>query len=342
MSEGVTFRGRLIAWGAIVAAIVLCMLVVIAIDRRPRTHDASIFAYSAAMASEISGRIVRVLVVNDQQVAPGDPLVMIDPVPFQLQLDQAKAQEAALGAQIALTERQVTAQGSGVHVAESNAQKAREQLVYAQATRRRLEPLVGPGFVTQQQLDEAVTNERSAQAALEAQEKSAVEARQAVGDTESLHAQLKAAQAAVALAARNIDLTTLRSPIAGRVVGLSIAEGTYAVAGHALFSIIESDVWYAIADFRETELPHIAVGDSATVWTMAEGNRPIAGRVESLGAGVQPADGGGPGLPQVPRDLNWVVVAQRFPVWVRLDHPPSDAMHLGMTASVKVHHDRSP
>jgi multidrug efflux system membrane fusion protein len=61
--------------------------------------------------------------------------------------------------------------------------------------------------------------------------------------------------------------------------------------------------------------------------------------VESLGAGVQSADQGGPGLPVVGRDLNWVVVAQRFPVWVRLDNPPPFAMHVGLTASVKVQHD---
>jgi multidrug efflux system membrane fusion protein len=150
---------------------------------------------------------------------------------------------------------------------------------------------------------------------------------------------LEGAEAAAANAARNYDLTTLRAPFAGKVVGLQIAEGTFAVAGHPLFSLIKSDAWYAIADFRETELPRIAVGDRATVWTMSESNSGFAGRVESLGAGVQSTDKDGPGLPVVGRDLNWVVVAQRFPVWVRLDGPPPFAMHVGLTASVKVHHD---
>ena len=335
----VTLRGRLIAWVIIGAAVVSVVLVVSAIDRRPRTHDARLFAYSAGMALEINGRITQVLVKNNQLVAQGDPLIVIDPVPFELQLRQARAQEAALTAQIALTGRQVTSQGSGVRVVESNVQKAREQVNYARDTRQRLEPLVEPGFVTRQQLDEARTNELSAQAALEALQKNAVQARQAVGDTDSLQAQLQGAEAAVALAQRNLDLTTLRAPFAGRVVGLSIAEGAFAVAAHPLFSLIKSDVWYAIADFRETELPHIRIGDPATIWTMAEADVPLSGHVESLGAGVQSADLDGPGLPTAARDLNWVVVAQRFPVWVRLDLPPPDAMHVGMTASVKVHHD---
>jgi membrane fusion protein, multidrug efflux system len=76
-----------------------------------------------------------------------------------LPLWQARAQVAALKAQIALTGRQVLSQGSGVNAAESQVEKAREQLAYARATRERLEPLVAPGFVTHQQLDEARTNQ---------------------------------------------------------------------------------------------------------------------------------------------------------------------------------------
>ncbi|HWW80900.1 MAG TPA: HlyD family efflux transporter periplasmic adaptor subunit [Steroidobacteraceae bacterium] len=336
MTAGVTFRGKLIATTTIVTAVVLCALVVFAIDRRPRTHDARIFAFSAAMASEINGRIVKVLITNDQHVEAGAPLIVIDPTPFEMQLRQARAQVAALKAQISLTGRQVTSQGSGVQAAESQVQKAREQLRYAQDTLKRMEPLLAPGYVTQQQIDEARTNESSAMAALHALTNSATQARQAVGDTLSLQAQLEGAEASEALAARNLDLTTLRAPFSGTVVGLQIAAGTFALSGRPLFSLIQSDAWYAIADFRETELPRIAVGDPATIWTMAQSDRAFTGRVASLGAGVQSTDQDGPDLPKVGRDLNWVVVAQRFPVWVRLDNPPAEAMHVGMTASVKV------
>jgi multidrug efflux system membrane fusion protein len=326
MSEQVTTRGKIIASFAVIAALVLAAAVVFAIDRRPRTHDARIFAYSATMASEINGRIVKILVTNDQPVKQGDPLLLIDPKPYEFQLQQARAQVAALKAQIDLTGRQVSAQGSGAQAAESQVRRAREQLVFAQDTRRRLEPLLSPGFVTQQQLDEARTNETTALATLDAQTKSAIQAHEAIGDTLSLEAQLQGAQAAEGLAARNLDLTTLRAPCDGIVVGLQIAEGTFALSGQPLFSLIKSNAWYAIADFR------------ATVWTMAESTRAFEGTVESLGAGVQSSDQDGPALPKTGRDLDWVVVAQRFPVWVHLDHPPPEAMHVGMTASVKVHH----
>jgi multidrug efflux system membrane fusion protein len=339
MSEAVTTRGKIIAFLAIVVALVLAVAVLFAIDRRPRTHDARIFAYSATMASEINGRIVQVLINNDQTVKQGDPLLRIDPKPYEFQLLQARAQVAALKAQIDLTGRQVGAQGSGAQAAESQVHRAREQLAFAEETRKRLEPLVSPGFVTQQQLDEARTNETTALATLDALTKSAVQAHEAIGDTLSLEAQLQGAQAAEGLAARNLDLTTLRAPFDGIVVGLQLAEGSFALSGRPLFSLIKSNAWYAIADFRETELPRIAVGDRATIWTMAQSTQAFEGTVESLGAGVQSSDQDGPDLPKTGRDLNWVVVAQRFPVWVRLDHPPLEAMHVGMTASVKVHHD---
>jgi membrane fusion protein, multidrug efflux system len=337
-NTGVTLRGKAIASIVILTAVVLGAWVVFTIDRQPRTHDARIFAYSAAMASEINGRIVRVLISNDQQVEAGAPLILIDPAPYEMQLREARAQVAALKAQIDLTGRQVTSQGSGVQAAETQVARAREQLRLTEETRKRLEPLLGPGYVTQQQIDEARTNEATALASVQALTHSAAQARQAVGDTYSLQAQLEGAQAAEGLAERNLNLTTLRAPFAGIVVGLQIAEGTFALSGRPLFSLIKSDTWYAVADFRETELPRIAVGDTATVWTMAESNRAFTGRVESLGAGVQASDQDGPDLPKVGRDLNWVVVAQRFPVWVRLDHPPPEARHVGMTASVKVHH----
>ncbi len=90
------------------------------------------------MASEISGRVVQVLVVNNQDVAKGAPLLIIDPEPYELQLRQARAQVAALKAQIALTGRQVSSQGSAAQAAASQVQRALDQLRYAQDQRKRL------------------------------------------------------------------------------------------------------------------------------------------------------------------------------------------------------------
>ena len=330
--------GRVIALVVLASAIGLAVWTIYVLDRRPRTHDAHLFAYSSGIAPEVSGQIVALHVTNNQRVKKDQPLVDIDSEPFELRVRQARAQVAALKAQISLTGRQVTSQKSGADAAATQINQARAQHELAQDTLRRLEPLIDKGYVTTQQIDEARTNERNAATALTVATQHATQARQAVGDTETLIAQLAGAEATLALAERDLRLVTVRAPFDGTVVGLQIANGAYAVTGHTLFTMIKDDAWYAIADFRETELPQIAVGDSATVWVMGADDRPIRGHVESIGAGVQPDDRDGPGLPQVGRTLTWVVVAQRFPVWVRLDDPPPQLTRIGATISVRVQH----
>ncbi|HLZ66993.1 MAG TPA: multidrug transporter subunit MdtN [Aliidongia sp.] len=339
MTQIRSWLGRLIAVAAIAAAVGLGYAALDRLDRRPRTHDAFLYADSAGLAPDVSGRIVALGVRDNQRVAKGEPLLVIDPEPFELHLRQTRAQVAALEAQIALTTRQVAAQSSGADAAATQIERARSQLSLAHDTVGRLTPLLGKGYVTAQQVDEARTNEKTAEAALTAAIQQAQQARQAVGDTESLTAQLAGARAAVALAERDLRNTTVLAPFDGLVVGLDIAAGAYAAAGHPLFTLIKADEWYAVANFRETELPAIGPGDPATVWMMSDGSRPISGHVESTGWGVRPEDAGGPALPAVGRTLSWVVVAQRFPVRIRLDAPPPDAMRIGATVSVQVRHD---
>lgn len=330
--------GRLVAAISIVAAVVLIIAAMIVADRRPRTHDAYIFAYSAGITPEVSGRIVAIHIRNDQLVHKGDVLLEIDPEPFDLKLRQARAQVAALQADISLTGRQVSAQGSGAEAAAREVDRARQQLSLAHSTLQREEPLLAKGFVTTQQIDEARTNERTAASQLAAAIQQAAQAKQAVGDVESLKAQLAGAQAAEALAARDLRETVIRASVNGKVVGFNLALGSFAVAGHPLFTLIDDAHWYAVANFRETDLRGLREGDAATVWLMGRENQPLRGVVESLGAGVAPEGLAGPELPQVDRNLNWVVVAQRFPVWVRLDPPVEPFLRIGATASVRVSH----
>lgn len=333
------WAGRLIAVLALAAAVGLGAATLERLAWRPRTHDAFLYADSIGLAPDVGGRIIALHVQDNQRVRQGDTLVDIDPEPFTLRLRQARAQVTALQAQIGLSNRQIAAQSSGADAAATQIERARAQLALAHDTVGRLVPLLGKGYVTAQQVDEAQSNERSAQAALTAITQQARQARQAVGDTESLLAQEDGAEAAVALAERDLRNAVVRAPFAGLVVGLDIAEGAYAAAGHPLFTLIKTHDWYAVGNFRETDLGQIAIGDPATVWPMADGDHPLSGHVESVGWGVRLEDGGGPALPAVGRTLNWVVVAQRFPVRIRLDDPPEAGMRIGATVSIRVQHD---
>jgi multidrug efflux system membrane fusion protein len=120
-------------------------------------YNAHLFAYSAGMAPEASGRKVVLHVTNNQRVKQGEPLVEIEREPFELRLRQARAQVAALKAQINLTGRQVASQRTGADAAATQINHSRAQLELAQDTVKRLEPLLGKGYVTRQQIDEART-----------------------------------------------------------------------------------------------------------------------------------------------------------------------------------------
>jgi multidrug efflux system membrane fusion protein len=336
-----TWLGRCVAATVVVSTFAISGYGLHRLSNAPRTNNAFLFADTAGLAPEVSGRIVSLDVRDNQRVSKGDRLLLIDPEPFELRLRQARAQVAALQAQIDLTTRQVASQTSAAEVATTQIGRARAQLALASDTLARLQPLLGKGYVTAQQVDEARTNERSAQIALAAAVQQATQARQAIGDTESLQAQLAGAQAAVALAERDLRETTLRAPLDGLIVGLEIAAGEYAVAGHPLFTLIKTNEWYAVGDFRETELPEIRIGDPAEVWMMADNSHALKGHVESLGWGVRTDNGAGPYLPAVERTLHWVIVAQRFPVRILLDDPPPEAMRIGATVSIVVRHGNS-
>ncbi len=330
---------RGIALLAIAAAVVMVALSLARLDARPRTQDAFLYADSVPIAPEVSGRILAFHVHENQRLSKGEVIAEIDPKPFDLRAKEARAQVAALRAQIALTGRQVKAQTSGAEAATTQIARARSQLALAQDTVARLAPLLPKGYATSQQVEEAQTSESVAREALTTAIEQAAQAKEGVGDTDSLQAQLASAEAAVLLAERDLENATLHAPFDGFVTGFELAEGAFAATGRPLFTLVKADEWYAVGDFRETELRHIAVGDTARIWVLADPEHVLAGHVESIGRGVRPdAVGAGPGLPAVGRTLDWVTVAQRFPVRVRLDEFPGDVARVGTTVSVAVSH----
>jgi multidrug efflux system membrane fusion protein len=118
------------------------------------------------------------------------------------------------------------------------------------------------------------------------------------------------------------------------VVNLNIAEGEFAAAGRSLFTLIDTRNWYVIANVRETDLSEIRPGTAAEIYLMSDPDRRFAGTVQSIGFGVYPEEGGSStnGLPSVPRSINWVRVAQRFPVRIRVDEPQPPLFRIGASA----------
>src|SRR6202042_534028 len=222
-------------------------------------------------------------------------------------------------------------------IAKSNAAAAVDQTKSAKdnhdlaaRTVERLRPLAGHGYVPQQQLDQAQVAERdTATKLIQAQELKA-----------SGEATVQARTAALGIAQRQLDDTTVRATHNGLVVGLTVSTGEMVAPAQSLFTLINTDEWFAVANFRETDLSAISVGDCATAFSMLDRKVPIKGIVQGIGWGVVDQDRVNipRSVPYVARSLNWVRVAQRFPVRIRLQEPPPDLMRLGASAAVEIKH----
>ncbi len=124
------------------------------------------------------------------------------------------------------------------------------------------------------------------------------------------------------------------------MTNLTISEGAYARIGQQIFTLIDARTWWAVANFREGQLRHIEPGMRADVFLMSRPSARFSGVVESIGFGVTPdADTVGrfeQDLPDVQRTLNWVHLASRYPVRVRVENPPADLFRISESAVVVV------
>jgi membrane fusion protein, multidrug efflux system len=329
--------GILVSLIALAGVLVTLVLATRRIDQRPRTDDAYLQADLVHLAPDVSGRIIELAVRDNQAVRKGEVLFRIDPEPYRLRVDQARATVRGLEAKLALTADQVASQTSKAGAAESGIGSAEAQRALASSTLARMEPLLGRGFVTAQQVDQARTAQHTAQIALRQARLQADEARQAIINTKPTEAELEGARATLALAERDLNKTVVRAPCEGRITALEIAAGEFAATGRPLFTIIDTEHWYAIGNFRETDLAGIEPGQRATVYVLAQPSRPLSGKVDSLGWGVaSDVSATVGGLPHVERTLNWVRIAARFPVRVLLDTPRDDLMRFGATAVIVI------
>ncbi|MBV8657536.1 MAG: multidrug transporter subunit MdtN [Burkholderiales bacterium] len=325
-------RGLTILLAIIVIGLIV--YVVHRLDTAPRTDDAYAYADTIAVTPEVSGRIIELAVRDNQAVKQGDVLFRIDPRPFQQTLAKAQATLKALDNEIELTQRSVNAQKLGAQAATANVERARAAAEQANDTLNRMEPLLGKGYVAAEQIDEARTAKRSAQAQLNTAMLDAARATAGVSGVDALVAKREVVRAEIELAKLNLEYATVRAPYDGRVINLKTATGQFAAAGHPIFTLASTDRWYVIANFRETELAQIKPGRAAEVYMLSDPSKRFQGVVESVGYGVFPDDGGGEaaGLPHVPRSINWVRVAQRFPVRILVTKPDQADFRIGASA----------
>lgn len=304
--------------------------------REPRTDDASVRANLVGIAPHVSGPIVELNVVDNQEIREGELLFVIDPRPFEVELERARAE-------LLLAQSEVQAISHAIASAEAKVKRQEADRAFAGNHVKRLKPLVADQFVTQDKFDEAQTKWRAAIAAQDQAQKELARQKSLLAQFGTVNARLKAAQAAVHKAELNLGYCRVRTPFNGRVTNLNISVGEYARAGQQVFALVDTRAWYVMANFQETYLDSIRPGMAAEVYLMSYPNRRFRGTVQGIGWAIYPeGEATIGGLPSVKPTLNWVRLAQRIPVRIRLADPdPEYPYRMGMTAVVTILGDRS-
>jgi membrane fusion protein (multidrug efflux system) len=304
------------------------------------TDDAYVGAQKVLITPDVSGKIIKVTVKEGQRVSTGDILFQVDPVPYQLavqqaraKLDDAKTTHDNLVANVKLYSQTIDLVNAGIAIKQRDVE--------------RKTALVKSAAGSQLDLDNSNTALVTAQAQLQLirQQKSTA-LNQLLGDPELPLEQFPAymqAKAALEDAQRNLDLTTVRAPMAGVATQVDqIQLGRFVMAGTPVFSVIDTSKPWVDANPKESDFTYVAVGQKVTIDVDAFPDHVFKGTVGSLspGTGAQFAI-----LPPQNATGNFVKVVQRVPVRIYFD--PDDRMveklKAGMSSyvSIDTNHRRS-
>ncbi|MGH7905501.1 MAG: biotin/lipoyl-binding protein, partial [Candidatus Binataceae bacterium] len=297
----------------------------------PRTDDAYVRANTVGIAPHVSGPIVKLEVADNQYVKKGDPLFEVDPRPYKYALEKARAD-------LGLTNLDIKALQDEIHAGAARQRKLEAAASYDSQYLKRILPLLPMHFVTANDVFNARSRLAGAEAAVADARAQVSRARNRLGRLGDSNVRRMAAEATAGNAALNLQYCDVRAPFDGYVTNLNIAAGQYANEGKDVLTLVDDRVWYVLANFRETFMPRIRPGMKAEVYLPSHPNIRFTGKVEGIGWGLfQPNGATVQGLPHIEPTLNWVRLAQRFPVRIILeDRDPGHPFRMGQTAVVTI------
>ncbi|MEM5370536.1 HlyD family secretion protein [Paraburkholderia azotifigens] len=314
--------GKAVKWvvGLIVASLIWYLLA----DRfTPYTQQARIQAYVVPVAAEVSGRVTRVFVHNNQEVEAGQVLFEVDAEPYRIAADRARAD-------LESTRRQVGASTAGIESALAALRAAIANEVKARQDSDRLERLYreDEGTVSLRRLEVARATHEQAQSQVAAARAEVERAREQQGGSEAENAQLRSAAGALEKAQLDLANARIKARSGGVVTDLRTEVGQFAAAGSPVMTLIAiRDVWIS-ADMTENNLGHLKPGTPVGIALDALPGEVFKGRVRSIGYGVSVGQSTPPGsLPTVQNSRDWLRPAQRFPVVVEFDPDERARLH---------------
>ena len=290
------------------------------------TDDAFIDARIVRIAPQIAGQIAHVYVEDNQLVQPGQLLLDIDSADARTRVDQAVAQEMQAESQIRQARSQISALEASRQQALSSASAVQAQAQNAARDLARYRQLaqLNAQAVDQQQLDQAEANARNtaaqAAAALKQAQNFAAQRGGSEAQVNASQAQVQALKAQVDEARITLGRTRIYAPVAGHIAQRTAAVGNFVQPGQQMMTIVPLQIWVT-ANFKETQLATMRVGQPVDIEVDACPNAAIRGRIDSIQRGAGQAFGL---LPPENATGNYIKVVQRVPVKIALENVPSD------------------
>ena len=353
--------GRIVSYASIAAGVITLLVVWNQIQRYPRTDDAYLRANTVGMAPRVFGQIVELPIRDNQIVHVGDLLYRIDPRPYEVALARAEAKLAVVDfdvralndavkvadAKIETARAEVARANAEVNRRTADVTAAKARADYAQDYLSRVKPLLEQQFITADRVALAESDMQAAKAAVAAAEAGVVnaqatvvaaqsavvsaeaeqkQARNALAQVGDMNVRVAAAKVEVDDAKLNLQYCEVRATVEGWVTNLNTNVGAFVKVGDTLFSLVQNTEWWVMANFLETEIEQIRVGQEVAVYIYAYPGHRFKGTVQGIGWALYQANGATQqSLPDVKPTLNWVRLAQRFPVRITLE--PFDAQY---------------
>jgi membrane fusion protein (multidrug efflux system) len=291
------------------------------------TDDAFVDAHIVRIAAEVQGKLTQVADIDNRHVKAGTLLATIEPYASAASLDQARAQAAQADAGIQQAEAQVVSAQAQQGQAEAQARDPEAQAVKAAADLQRylalqkLDAAAVSGTQIDQAREAAKSSAAQAAAARRAIDNAAAQVAVARKQVKASAAQKQAAEAQIRSAQVTVGHLDIRAPVSGQVVNRNVNLGSYVSSGTQLMAIVPDQIWVT-ANFKETQLAHMAIGQRVWLRVDAFPDVEFDGHVDSIQRGAGQAFAL---LPPQNATGNYVKVVQRVPVRILFDRPRRDS-----------------
>jgi multidrug resistance efflux pump len=328
----------------------------------PWTRNGQVFAQVIQITPRVSGPLVKLPVVDNQFVKAGDLLFEIDRRTFEADLEQARAnldntrdQIKALAKQVEAAQADVEAADATIKQSEAAIKGYTGRVVETKKEYNRQRTLDKQGATSKRAVETAranwvaaVNQKANAEAQLLQMQASLSEANANLAKAEAdlgapgdQNAQVRQGKAEVRSAELNLEFTQKKAPVDGYVTNLNLRLGSQAVENQPIMALVDVNSYWVTGFFRENYIEDIRKGDRAIITLMSYPDKPLVGRVDSLGWGIAQDDGstGFDLLPNISPTFEWIRLAQRVPVRIQIDLaklPEDVELRVGTTASVLV------